>query len=158
MRKVFLSIILMIVVLSVNAQKAENKIKESEVPEAVKKAFAAKHPGMKALKWELDNGKYEVDFKNGLPDGKAGKAKYIAVFSPEGKWLITGTELKKKDVPKKIMDHIAGSEYKDWKFNQARSVETAEVPKEIIVEVEKGDDDTMLYYDVDGNFLRAKKE
>lgn len=151
MKKVFLSIFLAVFVLLANAQKAENKIKESEVPEAVKKSFNEKHAGMKAIKWELDNGKYEVDFKNG-------KVKYIAVFNPDGKWLITGTELKKKDVPKKIMDHIAAGEYKTWKFNQARSVETAEVPKEIIVEVEKGDDDTMLYYDADGNFLRAKKE
>ncbi|MDP2386911.1 MAG: PepSY-like domain-containing protein [Bacteroidota bacterium] len=151
MKTIFLSIILAVFALSVNAQKAENKINESAVPEGVKKAFNEKHPGMKALKWELDNGKYEVDFKNG-------KAKYIAVFSPEGKWLITGTELKKKDVPKKIMDHALSGEYKDWKFNQARSVETAEIPKEIIVEVEKGDDDTMLYYDADGNFLKAKKE
>lgn len=151
MKRIFLSIILAALVLSVNAQKVENKIKESVVPEAVKKSFNEKHPGMKAIKWELDNGKYEVDFKKG-------KAKYIAVFNPDGKWLITGTELKKKDVPKKIMDHALSGEYKDWKFNQARIVETAEIPKEIIVEVEKGDDDTMLYYDADGNFLRAKKE
>lgn len=151
MRKLFLSICITIMAFSASAQKAENKIKETAVPESVKKAFSEKHPGMKSLKWELDNGKYEVDFKNG-------KTKYIAVFSPDGKWLITGTELKKKDVPKKIMDHVLSGEYKDWKFNQARSVETAEIPKEIIVEVEKGDDDTMLYYDADGNFLRAKKE
>jgi hypothetical protein len=134
------------------AQKAENKIKESEVPKAVSDAFSERYAGMKALKWELDNGRYEVDFKK--PDG----SKYIAVYDKDGKWMGTGTELKLKDVPKNILDHIAAGEYKSWKLNQARTLETPEITKEIVVEVEKGDDDVMLYYDAEGKFLRAKKE
>src|ERR1700741_3095900 len=148
MRSIVFSALLVFLAINANAQKAETIVNESAVPEAVKQSFAAKHPGMKATQWELDNGKYEVDFYKE-------KIKYIAVFEPAGKWLITGTELKKEDVPKNIMNHIMTGEYKDWKFNQARVVETADVPKEIIVEVEKGLDDTMLYYDADGSFLRA---
>lgn len=151
MKKLILSLFLISSFSILCAQKTENVIKEKDVPEAVKKSFEAKHPGMKALQWELDAGKYEVDFMKE-------KTKYIAVFDPAGKWLITGTELKQADVPKKIMDHALSGEYSTWKFNQARLVETPEIAKEYIVEVEKGDDDTMLYYDADGNFLRAKKE
>jgi hypothetical protein len=134
------------------AQKADNIIKESAVPEAVKKSFSERYAGSIAKQWELDNGKYEVDFN------RSGGSKYTAVFDTDGKWLATGTEIKKKDVPKTILDHATSGEYKDWKFNQARQLETPEVPKEIVVEVEKGDDDTMLYYDAEGKFLRAKKE
>lgn len=151
MKSLFTLVIALLITVTANAQKVENKIKEAVVPASVKDAFKAKHPGMVVKQWELDNGKYEADFKNG-------KAKYTAVFSTEGKWLITGTELKKKDIPKNILDQIKAGAYKDWKVNQARSVETEEVPKEIIVEVEKGDDDVMLYFDADGKFLREKKE
>ncbi|MBK6834781.1 MAG: hypothetical protein IPG89_11100 [Bacteroidetes bacterium] len=63
------------------------------MPAAVKDAFKAKHPGMTVKQWELDNGKYEADFMKG-------KAKYTAVFSTEGLWLITGTELKTSAIPK----------------------------------------------------------
>src|ERR1700741_5126725 len=143
---------LTLLVLNVSAQKTENKIKEAAVPEAVKKTFSERYAGSLAKQWELDNGKYEVDFE------KAGGQKYTAVFSPDGNWLGTGTDLKKKDVPKPIMDHVASGENKDWKFNQARILETPEVQREIVIEVEKGDDDTMLYYDAEGKFLRAKKE
>ena len=66
--------------------------------------------------------------------------------------------IKNKRYSKNILDQIKAGAYKDWKVNQARSVETAEVPKEIIVEVEKGDDDVMLYFEGDGKFLREKKE
>jgi len=142
---------LLLFVQNLIAQKIENKIKENEVPVAVINAFKSKYPTILAKQWELDNGKYEVDFYKE-------KIKYIAVFTVEGKWLITGTELKKEEVPKNIMDQIAAGEYKDWKYNQARSVETPELAKEIIVEVEKGNEDVMLYFDIDGKFLRAKKE
>jgi hypothetical protein len=143
--------LLLFFTLFANAQPGDNIIKETAVPDVVKKSFNEKYSGMKVVQWELDAGKYEVDFMKET-------AKYTAVFSPEGKWLITGTELKQADIPKNIMDHAMSGEYKDWKFNQARIVETPEIAKEIIVEVEKGDDDTMLYYDADGKFLRAKKE
>jgi hypothetical protein len=149
--KLFISV-LTFITIGLSAQKTENKIKESEVPEAVKKNFSERYAGSLAKKWELDNGKYEVDFN------KAVGGKYTAVFAADGTWLGTGTDVKKKDIPKPILDHVASGEYKTWKFNQARIVETPEVQREIVVEVEKGDDDTMLYYDAEGKFLRAKKE
>jgi hypothetical protein len=138
--------------LALSAQKIENKIKESDVPAVVKTAFEQKYPGAKVSWWELDNGKYEVDFD------KTKGNHFTAVFSTDGKWLITGRKMKKKELPKTITDHIAKGEFKDWKIAQIREAATPEYPKEIIVEIEKGDDDYMLYYDGEGKFLRSKKE
>jgi predicted methyltransferase len=151
MKSLFTLVIALLIGFTATAQKVENKIKEAVVPAAVKDAFKVKHPGEVVKQWELDNGKYEADFMKG-------KAKYTAVFSTEGQWLITGTELKTSAIPKIILDQIKAGAYKDWKVNQARSVETSEIPKEIIVEVEKGMDDVMLYFNGDGKFLREKKE
>lgn len=151
MKSLFTLVIALLIGFTATAQKVENKIKEAVVPAAVKDAFKAKHPGEVVKQWELDNGKYEADFMKG-------KAKYTAVFSTEGQWLITGTELKTSAIPKIILDQIKAGAYKDWKVNQARSVETSEIPKEIIVEVEKGMEDVMLYFNGDGKFLREKKE
>ncbi|MBC7864501.1 MAG: PepSY-like domain-containing protein [Bacteroidia bacterium] len=151
-KKIITSLSVLFLAVNMNAQKVENKIKEADVPAAVKTAFTQKYTGVTVKQWELDNGKYEVDF-TGID-----KKVQTAVFSTDGKWLITGKKLKKKDLPKTITDNIKAGEFKDWKIAQIREAETPDVAKEIIVEIEKGDDDYMLYYDATGNFLRKKKE
>ena len=102
-------------------------VAKSQTPAVVKSAFEIKYPGEKHSKWEIDsNGNYETHFKvNGI--------KYRADFSPNGQWIETETNIKKKDLPEPVKEAI--------KKNYGN---------EDIAEIEKVDSATKgLFYDVE---------
>jgi hypothetical protein len=102
-------------------------VKELEVPDIVKNAFAQKYPNEKKAKWNIDrNDNFEAKFKEG---GETFKAD----FTPDGIWIETETSLKKKDLPQAVKKAIE-EQYKDVK----------------IVEIERTDHyQKGLFYDVE---------
>src|SRR5579862_5917719 len=95
MRKLTLILaILTIGVLKMNAQK----IKESEVPAAVKTSFDKNFSGQTA-KWEKEDGNFEAGFKK---DGK----NMSATFKPDGTFLETEIAIKESEFPTGVMDYI----------------------------------------------------
>jgi hypothetical protein len=147
MKKVLFSLLLSSSFLCVNAQESkEVKLKEAEVPAAVKAKFAAQYPGVKADKWEKENGNYEVGFKKG-------ETKMSLQMDPAGNVTETETAIKVSELPKSVTDYItknkAGKKIKDAaKIVDGKGVMTYEA------EVDKMD----LLFDKDGKFIKESKD
>jgi len=93
-----------------------NSVAQEEVPESVRKNFQEKYPGENDPDWRLDkNNNFESHFKI---DG----IKYRADFSPDGHWIETETNIKKKNLPKPIKK-ILKKKYDDNKIYEIEKVE-----------------------------------
>ncbi|MFS4469752.1 PepSY-like domain-containing protein [Maribacter sp. 2210JD10-5] len=92
-----LIIVFALVIVSCNSKT------EGQVPEAVKKTFQSKYPGETDPDWRKDkNGNYESHFKK---DGEH----YRADFSPNGDWIETECNIKKKELPKAVKAALKAS-------------------------------------------------
>src|SRR2546422_758929 len=89
-----------------------------KVSEAVTKGFNAKFPAATKPSWEIENGRYECEFKI---NGKEQEAS----FDPSGKWLDTETDIKIADLPKEVSDAIA-KQLTGYKVTSAEKVEASD--------------------------------
>jgi len=88
------------------------------VPDAVKEAFAKKYPGENDPDWHIDkNGNYEAHFK------KKG-VHYRADFTPQGAWVETETNIKKKDLPEAVQK-VMKEKYDGFKLSEIEKVESS---------------------------------
>ena len=93
-----------------------NTAANGQVPEAVKTAFKNKYPNENDPDWKTDkNGNFESKFK------KNGEH-YRADFSPEGKWIETERNIKKKDLPEVVQDKIK-DDFDDYKIYEIEEVQ-----------------------------------
>ena len=91
-------------------------ISQNEVPVKVQENFEKKYPGENDPDWHIDkNGNFESHFKI---DGE----KYRADFSPNGNWIETENNIKKKELPKAIK-RILNKKYKDVKIYEIEKVD-----------------------------------
>lgn len=127
------------------AQKQQEKAnKENEnIPFAVKQAFEKQYPGVKA-KWDLEDGKYEADFKmNGN--------EMSVLYNSNGTVEETEIEISSDQLPKAASGYIAKN--KMGRINEVAKI--VRVNGEINYEAEvKGKD---LIFDSNGKFLKAIK-
>ena len=133
---------LMLITASVFAQK----IDVSKVPAIVKKSFDKAFPSVKASKWEIEKKDYEANFTQ---NGK----KMSALFSADGKWLETETDINVSALPATITKYLAAN-YKAEKVKEAAMIEKADGSTNYEAEV-KGQD---LIFDKGGNFIKAVKD
>src|SRR5436190_19416334 len=76
------------------------KLKEADVPAAVKAAFRKNFPNAKKVEWSKESaGAYEAEFKNGRMEQSSN-------FDATGKWLVTETEIKKSELPAAVQASI----------------------------------------------------
>lgn len=75
------------------------KVKEAEVPAAVKDAFKKQHPTAKVEAWEKEDAGYEAEFADGKAEG-------TATYDAAGKLLETEMEIKVAELPKAVSDYI----------------------------------------------------
>ncbi len=150
MKKIILSVVLAGGLSFANAQeskeKKESKLAEAAVPAAVKTKFAALYAGVKAEKWEKENGNFEVKFHQG-------KTEMSVLIDPSGLLLETETKIEVSALPKTVTDYItknkAGKKIKEAaKIVDSKGVMTFEA------EVEKTD----LIFDKDGAFIKKSKD
>jgi putative PepSY-like beta-lactamase-inhibitor len=125
-----------------NAQK----VKESEVPAAVKTQLAAMFPGVKADKWEMENGKYEAEFKQN-------KIETSVLFEANGTYVQTETEIAVSELPDGVKDYVSKN-LSGRKIKEAAKIASAE--GSLTYEAEIGGADYM--FDANGNFLRKETE
>lgn len=92
------------------------QIINAQAPDAVKVTFKSMYPNEDDPDWHKDaNGNFEANFK------KKG-IKFRADYAPNGNWIETETSIKKKDLPKTILE-IIESEFDDEKITEIEKVE-----------------------------------
>ena len=117
------------------------KIDASKVPAAAKASFEKKYPGTKAT-WEMEDGKYEVNFKQN------GNATSVLI---DEKGVISETEMdiKMTDLPASAQAYIK-EHYKGKSIKETTKITNAD--GSINYEVEVAGKDVM--FDAGGKFLK----
>jgi hypothetical protein len=142
--KIISTIVLSLVISFAWAQK----VKESEVPAAVKDAFAKKYAGVKVEKWEKEEGNYEAEFDQG-------KNEMSAVFNPGGTFMQEEVEIKTSALP------AAAGEYcktNGFKLEEATKITDIVGKVSYEAEVKKGKEEFDLMFDDKGSFLKKTAE
>ena len=149
MKKIALLVVAGLLGGSVYAQK----LKDSEVPAAVKTAFAKNFPSAKDVKWSKESAtEFEAEFK-------AGATEKSANFDQSGKWVVTETEIKKTDLPQAVQASVT-KEFAGFKMEE---IEKVEKPDNVVLyemELEKNKITYEVQFAADGKVIKkeVKKE
>jgi Putative beta-lactamase-inhibitor-like, PepSY-like len=120
------------------------KIKESDVPAAVKASFGKLFPGNSA-KWEKEDGNYEAGFK------KEGKT-MSATFQTDGTFMESETAIKESELPPSVINYLQAN-YTNKKIKESAKITNATGVITYEAEVDKKD----LIFDSNGKFLKEVK-
>lgn len=153
MKKIILTSVLALFILSANAQEKNEHSKSEKktvVPEGVKKAFAAKYPNVKNVKWDLEKpGQYEAEFK-------LAKVKTSVLIDENGAVLEVENEINRKDLPQAVQNTLktdfSGYEIEEVEKVVANGVVTYEM------DAEQGNEEFELVFDVNGKLLSKEVE
>lgn len=149
MKRITLIVVAGLLGATVHAQK----LKDSEVPTAVKQAFAKNFPSAKEVKWSKEDAtEFEAEFKSGATEKSAN-------FDQSGKWVVTETEIKKSDLPQAIQAAVA-KEFAGYKMDE---IEKVEKPDNVVLyemELEKNKVTYEVQFDANGKVIKkeVKKE
>jgi len=132
MKKALILFLFTMQILLVSCKEAAKE----NTPKAVVETFAIKYPGETDPDWQVDkNGNYEAHFKKE-------KIHFRADFAPNGNWIETESNIKKKQLPKAILNAIE----RDYK-----GIDIVEIEK--VSSASKG-----LFYDVEFKIEGEKKD
>lgn len=132
----------MIVSLAVYAQK----VKEADVPVAVKEAFKKAYTAAKEVKWEKEEAGFEAEFEVGEMDQSV-------VYDASGRLIETEVEIKMEELPSAARDYVSKS-YKGAKIKEATRITDARG----IVTYEAEIKNKELIFDDTGKFIREEKD
>lgn len=125
-----------------NAQR----LKESDVPAAVKTALAVMYPDAKHVEWEMEGGKYEGEFK-------ANSIESSAMFEASGIYIQTETEIPVLSLPETAKEYISKN-LPGEKIKEAAKITDAKGG--ITYEAEVGESDYL--FDSSGVFISRSTE
>ncbi len=137
MKKTILIIILLAFTSISNAQK----LKESDVPTAVRTAFVKMYPGALSVEWEMENSKYEGEFKENSVETSA-------IFEANGTYVQTEVEIAVSSLPEAVSQYVTKN-LKGEKIKEAAKITDAKGT--ITFEAEVGGSDYL--FDASGVFL-----
>ncbi|MEP7107036.1 MAG: PepSY-like domain-containing protein [Ferruginibacter sp.] len=120
------------------------KLDASTVPADVKTSFGKAHPGV-AAKWEKENGKYEVNFKQ---NGNT----MSVLIDEKGKIIETETDIKVADLPAAVLAYVKVN-YKGKPINEGAMITKAGGTVNYEAEVSGKD----VIFDANGKFLKEVK-
>ena len=118
------------------------KLKEADVPSAVKIKFSEMYPNAGKIKWEMEDGKYEAEFKEN-------KVESSALFEQNGTYVQTETEITVSSLPKAAADYISKN-LPGRKIKEAAKITASDGTVTYEAEVDKDD----YIFDSNGNFIR----
>ena len=121
------------------------KLKEADVPKAVKAALAQKYPQAKKVTWEKEKGNYEANW-----GGKSGEDNSVQ-FTPTGEFVEIVNAIPVSSLPKPVIDYVK-THYKGARITEAGIVTDAKGKKSYEAEVNKKD----ILFDEKGNFVKAE--
>jgi uncharacterized membrane protein YkoI len=147
MKKIMVLVALVLTISLAHAQK----LKETDLPAAVKDSFAKRFPQAKNVSWSKENdAEYEAEFKiNGTEQS--------VNFDQAGKWLMTETEIKKSELPAAVQASIA-KEFPGYKIEETEKTESAANGSFYEIEVEKGKVTYEVQISADGKVIKKEEE
>ncbi|PWT75184.1 MAG: hypothetical protein C5B59_09505 [Bacteroidetes bacterium] len=122
------------------------KIDASKVPDTVKTLFAKLYPAATGQSWELEKGRYEVEFKQ---NGTA----MALVFKPDGTLTETEMGIKTDELPSKALSYIQ-EHYRGKQIKEASRITKARGEINYEAEVDGKD----VIFDASGKFLKVEKD
>ena len=122
------------------------KIDASKVPASALATFNKNFPNSKDVKWEIEHGNYEANFKQ---NGQ----KTSALIDDKGGLLETETDIAVTSLPSGVAEYVAKN-YKGEKIKEAAKLKMANGDTNFEAEV-KGMD---LIFDVNGKFIKSVKD
>lgn len=96
MNRIFILAAMCCCTLALQAQT----VKEKDVPSVVLKKIQELYPGVKGIKWEMEDGMYEASFKNE-------KTETSVLLSREALLAVIETEIKPSELPQEIQQAVA---------------------------------------------------
>jgi len=139
------TIMMSAIALSIGCAACAQKVKEADVPVAVKTAFAKQYPGTVA-KWEKENVNYEVNFKK---DGKT----MSALYATNGKLTETEMDIKVADLPVAVLSYVK-EHYKGKTIKESAIITKADGTVNYEAEVSGMD----VIFDANGKFIKEMKD
>ena len=134
----------MLVVLELTVKQGAAGQPAPKVPDAVKLAFAQRHPGIIA-KWEKENGQFEAGFKE--------KGKTISeLYTANAVMTESETNIKISELPSAVTSYIH-NHYKGM-VKEAAIITKASGEVNYEAEINKMD----ILFDVNGKFLKEVKD
>ena len=138
MEKIIFAMCFLLVASCSDAQK----LKDSDVPSAVKTSFSTMYPDVKTVKWEKENGKYEAEFDQN-------NVETSALFDAKGTFVQKEVEIQVSELPAAASNYVS-SNLSGQKITEASKISDANGTVTYEAEVEKGD----YLFDQSGNFLK----
>lgn len=139
------AILIMVAVVAIASTASAQKVKEAEVPNNVKEAFAKKYPGSKA-EWEKEGSDYEAEFD-------LNKIESSAVFTSNGTFKELEQEIKTATLPKAVTDYCTKN-FAGYKLSEAAKITDASGKVMYEAEMEKGKEHFDAIFDDKGNFIK----
>ncbi|MEO8664887.1 MAG: PepSY-like domain-containing protein [Ignavibacteria bacterium] len=140
MKTLIFAILITGIALNANAQK----LKESNVPSAVKTTFSSMYPGVKNVKWEKEDGKYEAGFEEN-------KIETSVLFDANGIYTQKEVEIPVSELPDAIKNYVSAN-LSGKKIKEASKI--TEANGSISYEAEIGNQDYI--FDQSGNLLKKE--
>lgn len=141
MKKISMTAVLIAAIaFSASAQKLD----ASKVPAKVKASMTRQFPGVTA-KWEMEDGKYEANFKQG-------DKVMSAMFEVGGTFTESEMDIKITDLPANVVTYV-NEHYKGKSIKEAAKITKANGTVNYEAEVEGKD----VIFDANGKFLKEAK-
>jgi|SRR4030095_5212621 len=142
MKTIIVIFIIAVFAISTNAQK----LKESDVPAPVKSKFSSMYPGVTKAKWELENSKYEAEFKENSVETSV-------LFDAAGTYMQTEVEIPVSSLPAGVSTYVSKN-LPGKKITEATQITGADGTVSYEAEIGKHD----YIFDANGSFLKKEKE
>ena len=136
---------MMVLAALITFSACAQKLKEADVPAAVKASFAKQYSGVTA-KWEKEDGKYEAGFKK---DGNS----MSALFEANGTMTESEMDIKVSDLPATVLAYVK-EHYKGKTIKEGAKITKADGTVNYEAEVDGKD----VIFDAAGKFLKEVKD
>lgn len=142
--------ILIIVACSLASLVNAQKLKSTDVPEAVKKSFAERFAKAKEVKWSKESAAvFEAEFE-------VAEKEQSATFDTNGQWLGTETEIKTAELPASVKATL-DKEFHGFTIKEAEKAETPGNADFFEVELKNGNVNYDVQLSADGKILKKEE-
>ncbi len=117
----------------------------STILPAVKEWIAQHYPQARIIDIDIEHNTIEVDIVDDLTPREV-------IFSSDGEWLRTVTEVRQADVPAVVLDALKTSQYGSWQIDDIDHYITP-TAEYYLFELESGNHEIKLKIDANGNLL-----